>query len=823
MSGWYLQEISIEGFRGINNEGAPLVIRFKPEHVNSVSAPNGVGKTSIFDAVVYAITGRIPKLDDLPAAERGPSYYLNRFHSGGVGTVALTLLPALGGKAVIVTVKRDAAGDRSVTATNGADGNAILAELNREFVLLDGNTFHNFIDFTPQARGRSFAGLLGLKRYSVLRQGLSGLANTRAFNNHFSITDKQGKQNTAKAAADRARANIREAYAALVGDEYDPAEAEASMLAKAHSALNGIALLKPLCEGRTFEQIDPTACVEAAKAADGTEARNRLSRVLQDHTSWAEASAGAPTPDDASRLIALAEARDAALKLTQGDVFRQLYALSDTILSDPSWDDPHRCPVCEVVGEHSVLDHVHAKIAEFDAVAAASTDIAQSWTENGWGLLDNLEKLARDATESEQLANAKSSGAQGTLSGEQARTITTWVATLLSRAAVKLKELTDTKVEIEKGLPEKLTAVVEKAEAARRLQSNLTDLRRETATHTTVTAELLRIARVKAFLDTASNAFATAEADASSRRLATVEPAAQTLFKSIMFEEVVPALKKRAGSEDLAISLAEFWTLTDISAQAVLSESFRNAFAISVYLAAASLYGGGARFLILDDVTSSFDSGHQLHLMNVIKTQFARPGVANGPQVILLSHDTVLEKLFNTNANDGGWWHQCIQGTARTSVLPQSGAINRVRDATHEFLNTGNVIDAAPRIRQYLEFKLEEVINKVSIAVPIGIAFSDDKHMAQNLINAIKAAVDLHQAANRLVMEPAQVAGLGTAVATITANYLSHWATGQTQAFSAGSLRGVMQAIDDVARCFQFEDPVGSGKYSYYKTLNRRS
>ena len=72
-------------------------------------------------------------------------------------------------------------------------------------------------------------------------------------------------------------------------------------------------------------------------------------------------------------------------------------------------------------------------------------------------------------------------------------------------------------------------------------------------------------------------------------------------------------------------------------------------------------------------------------------------------------------------------------------------------------------------------------------------------------------------------MEPAQVAGLGTAVATITANYLSHWATGQTQAFSAGSLRGVMQAIDDFARCFQFEDPPGSGKYSYYKALSRRS
>jgi len=289
-----------------------------------------------------------------------------------------------------------------------------------------------------------------------------------------------------------------------------------------------------------------------------------------------------------------------------------------------------------------------------------------------------------------------------------------------------------------------------------------------------------------------------------------------------MYTDVVPALRKRAGSEDISISLAQFWTLPDISAQAVLSESYRNAFAISVYLAAASLYGGGAKFLILDDVTSSFDSGHQFHLMNVIKGQFARPGVPDGPQVILLSHDTVLEKLFNTNANDGGWWHQCIQGTARTSVLPQSGAIHKIRDATHAFLDTGNTDDAAPRIRQYLEFKLEEVISKVGIPVPIGIAFNDDKHMAKNLIDAIRAAVDLHDAAGRLVLDAAQLAGLNTSVATIVSNYLSHWATGHTHAFTAPSLKGVMQAIENFAGCFQFEHPAGSTQYRYYRSLSQR-
>jgi DNA repair exonuclease SbcCD ATPase subunit len=62
---WFLEQISIEGFRGINNAGAPLELKFDPDKVNSVFAPNGVGKSSIFEAVSYVLTGGIPKLDAL--------------------------------------------------------------------------------------------------------------------------------------------------------------------------------------------------------------------------------------------------------------------------------------------------------------------------------------------------------------------------------------------------------------------------------------------------------------------------------------------------------------------------------------------------------------------------------------------------------------------------------------------------------------------------------------------------------------------------------------------------------------------------------------
>ena len=111
---WFLEQISIEGFRGINNVGAPLELKFDPDKVNSVFAPNGVGKSSIFEAVTYVLTGGIPKLDALPASERGASYYLNRFHPADLGTISLTLRGAADGAHLTVVVTRDQNGARTV-------------------------------------------------------------------------------------------------------------------------------------------------------------------------------------------------------------------------------------------------------------------------------------------------------------------------------------------------------------------------------------------------------------------------------------------------------------------------------------------------------------------------------------------------------------------------------------------------------------------------------------------------------------------------------------------------------------------------------------
>lgn len=107
--GWFLERLEIEGFRGINNEKAPLALSFKPDAISSISAPNGVGKSSIYDALSYVLTGEIAKLERLAAAEKGRDYYNNRFHPAGVGSIRLTLKPTNGGASVSLSVWRPSA------------------------------------------------------------------------------------------------------------------------------------------------------------------------------------------------------------------------------------------------------------------------------------------------------------------------------------------------------------------------------------------------------------------------------------------------------------------------------------------------------------------------------------------------------------------------------------------------------------------------------------------------------------------------------------------------------------------------------------------
>lgn len=821
VTGWLLEGVLIEGFRGVNNEGQPLELKLHPTKVSSISAVNGVGKTSVYDAVRYAITGKLPWLDDLPAAEKDRDYYQNRFHSTGQSTIKLRLAAEPGGEKCEITVNRSALGLRSVAATAPWDAGAILTALNREFVFLDGPTFQKFISAPPLVRGRTFSGLLGLSAYSDLRQALAGLVNTRAFNNHFGITAHAQTKTREERTAGELSTAIAKDYEILVGAPIGELDAAAAK-EKCHEALVQIAPLKPACEGKAFAEIDIDACIEAIKDAEGGPKRERLGACIRERGDLAKVNHEAPTPERAAQLSKRAGEREEALEKTAGDLMLELYQAGKKVVDAEQWEDPHLCPLCDGTGTHSLRDHLASRLSEFEALDKATAALAGEWNEAGWTELLQLEATVETTAEKRLLATRQVRAAAGSISKAEAEALVEHLAALRARAAEIDAQLATEQTQLEQELPPSAVEVTKKVETARRLQESWRKLEQSQAIIAEETARETCVGRARDFLVDASKTFATAEAGMSKARLTAVEPVFKDYFKKMSFHGVEPAVSKKADSEELRIGLTQFYGLTNVSPQALLSESFRNAFAISLYLAAASLYGGLPKFVILDDVTSSFDAGHQHFLVELIRTTFARPGNATGPQVILLSHDTMLEKLFNKHSNSGAWWHQRLEGSPQVAVLPQAGAVNKVRDRTISMLQAGQADSAKEGVRQYLEYRLSDLIGKLRIPVPMDIAFNDDKQVAGDFLKAIEAAVKLHKAANSLVLDAAQEAGLNTNMVTIVGNFLSHWGTGQAAAFSAPALLGVMQAIDDYCACFTFEPTPGAARV-FYKSLSQRS
>src|SRR3546814_12801365 len=104
-------------------------------------------------------------------------------------------------------------------------------------------------------------------------------------------------------------------------------------------------------------------------------------------------------------------------------------------------------------------------------------------------------------------------------------------------------------------------------------------------------------------------------------------------------------------------------------------------------------------------VTSSFDAGHQYFLMELIRTKLQQPKNAQGLQFIILSHHGLLEKYFDRLGSTPDWHHNKLQGAPPMgAILSQTQGADRLKITITTLLTAGQVTQAHPLVRQYLEY-----------------------------------------------------------------------------------------------------------------------
>ncbi|MCC7428685.1 MAG: AAA family ATPase [Alphaproteobacteria bacterium] len=832
MPRYFLTRLAIEGFRGVNNENDPLDISFQPNAVNSVFAVNGIGKSSIFEALCYAIHGTIPKLQLLQAQERPQDYYCNRFHSKGSATILVEFQPDDGTAPVSVRIDRDAAGARTVTSPSGhPDPEAFLGTLKEAFALLDYRTFARFIEESPLERGRTFSALLGLAEYSDCRQALQAASDSRALNSDLEIKVITAAVGAAQKAAQQALVTLRSSYENVTGKPLEDIDKLDECTAEVTAALGNVELLKPHFAGKALNDIDFEKIKTAIKTAEGGEKRRELEKAIESITALQALAVHdlAAIAAEQEKIGALIDDRDKLLASTRGDLFKRLYESAREVISKGVWTEDEKCPLCESELSSSISGHVTEQLAQYTGAAAKIAEVREIWQASAWKKCLASHEMATPLAvepQTRQVSTLDAKFTAGDISKDELTAAVKWTSGLTAKVATVLKAVQERKDALEKELPPSLVQLTEQVEYGRQFKDALKLYRNNQKEEAAQQARLDVRERWRKFISRATTVFADAEAALSKSRINGIDAEYKSMFREIMqVGDVVPDLQRADDREDLHVQLSDFHGQHRLSARALLSESYRNALAISVFLAAALKHSGAPRFVILDDVTSSFDAGHQFWLMELIRKNLQQPQNANGLQFIILSHDGLLEKYFDRLGSTAGWHHNKLQGSPPMgAILHQAQGADRLKTTITALLAAGQVSQAEPLIRQYLEYKLQQIIRRVDIPVPIDFAIKDTSRMVSNCLDAITSAVELHKKASTLVLDAQQVKDIDiTHVPAIVGNWVSHYETGSGSSLSAPALGGVVSSIDALAECFRYDDTSGGGTVRrWYKALDRR-
>lgn len=746
--------------------------------------------------------------------------------------IEVELQPDDDGAVVSIKVERDGAGNRMVSSPSGhTEPEGFLGKLNEAFALLDHRTFSRFIEESPLERGRTFSALLGLSEYSDCRQALQAVSDTRTTSTDLEMKVLAAQITGTRRAIQQALAALRSNFEKVTGQPLEDVDKLDQYASEVLHALGNVELLKEYFQGKVLDNIDFDAIKDAIKTAEGGEKRKELETTIAEISTLEALAAHDATAigEEQEKIKKLIAERDELLAVTRGDLFEKLYLTAQDVIESDGWPNDAQCPLCESDLETSIRAHIKRQLTQYAETAAKAKDLGELWEGSAWRqcLSDHeLAKVLGVDPKDRILARFDTRMKSGEIKEAEASAAVTRTNELMGLVPDFVKKAQEKKTNLEAELPTSLVQLTEQVEYGRQFKDALASYKQGQSEEAGQQARLDIRERWKTFISKSSSRFAAAEVALSKAKINDIDAEYKSMYKDIMqVGDVVPDLQRADDKEDLNVELSDFHGQRKLSARALLSESYRNALAISVFLAAAMKHPGAPRFVVLDDVTSSFDAGHQFYLMELIRTKLQYPQNSDGLQFIILSHDGLLEKYFDTNGGTSAWHHNKLQGSPPMGdILHQAQGADRLRTRVRTLLSAGQISEAEPIVRQYLEYKLQQIIRKVNIPVPLDFAIKDTSKMVNNCLDAIKEAIDLHQRAGALVLEEQQVRDVQNShVPAIVSNWVSHYATGGSSSFSAPVLNGVISAIDAMADCFRYDDTATSPtQRRWYRSLSKR-
>ncbi|MET3981994.1 ABC-type polysaccharide/polyol phosphate transport system ATPase subunit [Mucilaginibacter sp. UYP25] len=169
--------------------------------------------------------------------------------------------------------------------------------------------------------------------------------------------------------------------------------------------------------------------------------------------------------------------------------------------------------------------------------------------------------------------------------------------------------------------------------------------------------------------------------------------------------------------------------------QKYFSESHLNCFGISFFLASVVAFNKENKFLILDDIISSFDTSHRKRFADLLFEKFS------DYQIVLLTHEEEWFQYVRQLAKKKGWLINDIQWTeAKGTHLDELP--NDLKELIETSITNGNIGFLGNPIRKYLEHILKGIC--LNLEVKMSFRFNDinEKRMPDEMLNELKSKIN---------------------------------------------------------------------------------
>jgi hypothetical protein len=168
--------------------------------------------------------------------------------------------------------------------------------------------------------------------------------------------------------------------------------------------------------------------------------------------------------------------------------------------------------------------------------------------------------------------------------------------------------------------------------------------------------------------------------------------------------------------------------------QKYFSEAHLNCFGIAFFLASVIAFNKENKFIVLDDVISSFDTNHRKRFADLLFDKFSEY------QIILLTHETEWFNYVSQIAKRKAWLIDNIKWSETKGTYLDEKPSD-IKEFIENELANGSVEGLGNPIRRYLECILKDICFNLKAQVNFCFNNINEKRMPDELLNSLKSKI----------------------------------------------------------------------------------